>query len=99
MEADRKLVINRRSPTWIYPEAICGYVQRGSKRSYIKWMDIKHAIDESQLYYSDCVLVNKLEDRKWSASQSTHETALSSAVLMTAARPKFGDDSTASKNM
>jgi hypothetical protein len=64
MEADRKLVINRRSPTWIYPDAICGYVQRGSKRSYIKWMDIKHAIDESQLYYSDCVLVNKLEDRK-----------------------------------
>ena len=64
MKVDRKLVINRRSPTWIYPDAVCGYVQRGSNRSYIKWMDIKHAIDESQLYYSDCVLVNKLGDRK-----------------------------------
>jgi hypothetical protein len=57
-----KVVVNRWTRTRIHPEAVCGYVQRGDRKSYMKWVNIEHALDEWRAYYKDFQFVNKLTE-------------------------------------
>lgn len=55
-----KVVVNRWTRSRIHPEAVCGYVQRGDRKNYIKWVNVEHALDE-RVHYKDFQFINKLE--------------------------------------
>ena len=55
----RKVVVNRQTK-W----GLCGYVQRGDKKYYSKWVDMDQALDEWRIYYPDFQFINKLEGKK-----------------------------------
>ena len=54
-----KVVVNRQTK-W----GLCGYVQRGKRKNYMKWVNMDQALDEWRIYYHDLQFINKLEGKK-----------------------------------